>query len=170
MDIPCLIITDFDSLISENERPIFKGLEDSGYMISAKSKYIEAIDSAIKSGKEEDHRKLLKNSSNYLKSIRLNVFIFPSDLEFSLINKQNLTQAAKLLNEIKSESSNADYSKGYDLNAVRRNIGSKNIPFAPMEKPPFKRPYIHKKIAGLIEISKLSQELKSLVATRDELE
>ncbi|EQA82060.1 AAA domain protein [Leptospira alstonii serovar Pingchang str. 80-412] len=167
--IPFLIVTDFDSLLSENDRPILKGIEDAGFTVSNRKKIFDIIDVAVKSGKEDEHRKTSNNISKSLKDIGINVFIFPADLEFSLVNDSNLTQVGELLNKLKIPNSNADYTRGYDLMAIRRNIGSKNIPFLPMDKPPFKRPYVHKKIAELTDLNRLSVELKNLISVIDQL-
>ncbi|AYV57694.1 ATP-dependent endonuclease [Leptospira kmetyi] len=169
LSIPFLIVTDFDSLTSEADRPIFKGIESAGFNIPNKKKLIDQIDNAVKSGKEEEHRKIALSIKKAIKETGINVFIFPSDVEYSIVTDANLPQTASLLNELKLDSSKADYSKGYDLASIRRHIGSKNIPFAPMDKPPFKRPFIHRKIVDLIDPTRFSIDIKNLISSIEEM-
>jgi putative ATP-dependent endonuclease of the OLD family len=46
-----------------------------------------------------------------------------------------------------------NYEVGYDLNQLRRQLGSKGVPMNPMDKPPFKKPFVHQKVAETIEIA-----------------
>ncbi|TGN18859.1 ATP-dependent nuclease [Leptospira idonii] len=169
LKIPFLILTDFDSVTSDNDRALFTGIKKSKLDIKNEKKLIEAIDKAIQSTKESEHRSAATLATKTLRESNINAFILPSDLEYSLVSQDNLHQVCQILNRYKSTNNSNDYTKGFDLITIKRQIGSKGIPFNPMEKPQFKRPYVHKKIAESIDLNHCNPEIKSLLDAIDSL-
>jgi hypothetical protein len=59
----------------------------------------------------------------------------------------------KLGAQVTTATNNVDYTKGYDIADIRRQLGSKGVPLNPMNNAPFKRPFVHRKVAQTIDIS-----------------
>ena len=92
----------------------------------------------------------------------LNVFVFTSDLEYSLITAANKNAAAQVLTEVASN--NVDYTTGYDQTLLQRQLGSKGIPMNQMEKAPFKKMFIHRKVADTIDLDNSHSDIQRLIA------
>lgn len=93
--------------------------------------------------------------------------MFTSDLENSLITDQNKVVVGKLLTQIATNG--VDYTVGYDLNSLRRQIGSKGIPLNPLNQPLYKKPYIHRKIADTIDLDHSHPDVGRLLEAIDAL-
>jgi putative ATP-dependent endonuclease of OLD family len=164
--IPHLVVTDFDSITKSTERAIVAGARAAGYTFSGDNAFYAQVDSALDKG-EQDYRNVAISATEHFKATGLNVFVFTSDLEYALITDQNKEAAAKLLNEIAKN--DKDYTVGYDINTLRRLIGSKGIPLNPMERPPFKKPFVHRKIADTIDVVHPPVDIARLLAMIDSL-
>ncbi len=147
--IPHLIVTDFDSLTKPTDRAVIVGAEAAGYMLPGKAALHAKIDAALDRDEAEFNTAALEAKAQFA-AAGLNVFVFTSDLEYSLITAKNKTAAAQVLTDVATN--NVNYEVGYDLNQLRRQIGSKGVPLNAMEKPPFKKPFVHQKIAETIDI------------------
>lgn len=161
-NIPHLVVTDFDSLTTATDRAIVRGAKDAGYSHSSEAALRTTIDGALDKT-EADFLAAAEASEKYFKDAGLNVFIFTSDLEFSLINEHNKDAAAKILTA--ESTTGNDYSTGYSLIDLKKHIGSKGLPLNPIADPGFKKPYIHKKIAQTIDLKHAHGDLKRLLAT-----
>jgi len=164
--IPHLVITDFDSITKTTDRAIFTGARAAGYTIAGEQGLYSLIDNALDKG-EREFKNAARAASDSLTSSGINVFVFTSDLEFSIINNSNKNVAAEIMTEISTTGN--DYRQGYDINALRRQLGSKGVPLNPMEKPPFKKPFVHKKIAETIDLNHAHDDIQKLIATIDRL-
>ena len=89
------------------------------------------------------------------------MFVFTSDLEFSLINERNKSEVAKILTA-ESPTGN-DYTKGYSLLNLKQQIGSKGTPLNPINDPKFKKPYVHRKIAETIDLADAHPDIGRLL-------
>ncbi|HTV40479.1 MAG TPA: AAA family ATPase [Candidatus Sulfotelmatobacter sp.] len=155
-NIPHLVVTDFDSLTTDTDRAIIQGAHDAGYSHASRASLQSTADAALDKGESEFCTAALA-AEKYFKNAGLNVFIFTSDLEFSLITDHNKEATAKILT---SESATKnDYSTGYSLIDLKKQIGSKGVPLNPLANPTFKKPYIHKKIAESLDINHLHKDL-----------
>jgi putative ATP-dependent endonuclease of OLD family len=159
-NIPHLVVTDFDSLIAEAKRPIFTGAKDAGYSHSTMSAVTATIDAALDKT-EAEFIAAAATSEKYFKDAGLNVFVFTSDLEFSLITEHNKDAAAEILTAESTTGNN--YSKGYSLIDLKKRIGSKGVPLNALADPKFKRPYIHRKIADTIDLKHAHKDLMRLL-------
>jgi hypothetical protein len=158
--IPFMVVTDFDSLTKETDRAILTGLKAAGFTLAEKT-LIKEIDESILKG-ESEFRATAKNVSRTALKAGVNLFVFPSDLEFALINDANRVQAAEIMT---SESeSDVDYKTGYSVQDLKRHIGSKGLPITPNQSPVLKKPFVHKKIAQTIDLSTANPEIKSLLS------
>jgi len=166
LTIPHLIVTDFDSLTKDSERAIIRGLRGVNLRLPAKEEetLLRDIDSVVDKS-DKDFETIAKTISEKFKRIGVNLFIFTSDLEYSLVNKANIEKVHEILHEISS----TDYSSGYSIIDIKKQIGSKGIPLNPLSKPKFKKPYIHKKIAATIEIKTCHNDIKRLISMVKEL-
>lgn len=164
--IPHLVVTDFDSLTAPSQRPIIRGLEDAGYSLPKKMQLIAKVDGALDKG-EAEYAAAAEDASKSLASYGLEVFVFTSDLEYALITEKNKIEAAKVLTAITE--GQPDYTKGYDLNALRRAIGSKGLPIGTNNDPPLKIPYVHRKIANTINVQDCSPDFIRLLKMINDL-
>ncbi len=163
--IPFLIVTDFDSLIAADQRPMFKGAADAGFTHQTRQSVYNAIDLAQDKSEEEFERAAIM-AEDYFRSAKLNVFVFRSDLEFSLITENNKSLVAKILTD--ESSSENDYAQ-YSLHDLKKNIGSKGVPLNPLSNPKFKKPYIHQKIAETIDLRNADKDIGRLMEYIDSL-
>lgn len=164
--LPHLVVTDFDSLTKSSERAILVGAKAAGYALTGESTFHTKVDAALDKG-EAEFRAVAIDATAQFAAAGLAVFVFTSDLEHSLVTADNKNAAAAVLT--KEATNGVDYSTGYDLNAIRRQIGSKGVPLNPMDKPPFKKPYIHRKIAETIDLSKSHSDIERLLMAIDSL-
>ncbi len=158
--IPHLVVTDFDSLMATTERAILKGAKDAGYALVGEQRFIAKVDNAIDKH-EPEFRAVASEATSFFQESGLNVFVFTSDLEFSLITESNKREVATVLNTHGSRGAN--YSQGYDLGALKRLIGSKGIPLQPANDPQFKKPFIHRKIANTIDLADAHGDIERLL-------
>ncbi len=158
--IPHLVVTDFDSLTRSTDRAILVGAKAANYSLSGEAAFHASIDEVLDKS-DQEFGTVAKDATTRFAAAGLNVFVFTSDLENSLITASNKDATAKILTDFASNS--VDYSSGYDLNALKRLIGSKGIPLNPMNEPPFKKPFIHKKISDTIDINNPHQDLARLI-------
>jgi energy-coupling factor transporter ATP-binding protein EcfA2 len=149
-NIPHLIVTDFDSLTTSTDRAVIVGAEAAGYALPGKVALLAKIDAVLDKDEADFNAAALEAKAQFAAS-GLNVFVFTSDLEYSLLTAANKSAAAKVLTSVAA--SGVNYEVGYDLNQLRRQLGSKGVPLNPMNNPPFKKPFVHQKIAETIDIS-----------------
>lgn len=159
--IPHLVVTDFDSLTKETGRAILVGAKDGGYTLSGEASFHAKIDAALDKG-EAEFSSVVKDATALFDTSGLNVFVFTSDLENSLITVTNKDAAATILTEVATNG--VDYRTGYDLNALKRQIGSKGFPLNRMADPPFKKPFIHRKIADTVDMENPHPDIERLLA------
>lgn len=159
-NIPHLVVTDFDSLTAPG-RSIVTGARDAGYALSGEAAFYTQVDAVLDKG-EPEFEAVAKAATNFFASSNLNVFVFTSDLENSLISIQNKAAAAKVLTDVAANG--VDYSAGYDLLSLKRQIGSKGVPLNPMANPAFKKPFIHRKIADTIDLDDTHPDVDRLLA------
>lgn len=159
-NIPHLVVTDFDSLIADADRPILRGAKDAGYSHPSEMALRAIIDAALDKT-EAEFVAAAAASEKYFKDAGLNVFVFTSDLEFSLITDHNKDAAAKILTD--ENPTGKDYSKGYSLIDLKKHIGSKGVPLNALADPKFKKPFIHRKIAETIDLKHAHKDLNRLL-------
>jgi predicted ATP-dependent endonuclease of OLD family len=165
-NIPHMVVTDFDSLIANADRPILRGAKDAGYSHTSLSTVTATIDTALDKT-EAEFTAAATASEKYFKDAGLNVFVFTSDLEFSLITDHNKGAVAKILTtECPTKN---DYSNGYSLIDLKKNIGSKGVPLNGLADPKFKKPYIHSKIADTIDLKHAHKDLERLLELIEKL-
>lgn len=163
--IPHLVVTDFDSLTTSTDRAILVGAKAAGYAVAVDPLYAK-VDSALDKGEPEFSAAAIEAGAAFRTS-GLNVFVFTSDLEYSLVTAANRDAASGVLTNVATNGIN--YGQGYDLNQLRRLIGSKGVPLNPMDKPPFKKPFIHRKIAQTIDLRSAHGDIIRLLAAIDTL-
>jgi len=154
-----LIVTDFDSLTSGGERAIVRGIREAGYALTKESQFLKEVDDAVDKD-EAAYVSVATNATDFFKSAGIDVFVFTSDLEYALITDANKTVAAGILSSLDGKK---DYSKGYTLPQLRRVIGSKTIPIDANNDPPFKKPFIHKKIAEQTNLASAHPDIGRLL-------
>lgn len=157
-NIPHLVVTDFDSLTAESDRAIFRGAKDAGYHVQAENALFAQIDAAL-DRTEADFRSAVAAAEKGFKDAGLNVFVFTSDLEYSLITEGNKYAAARILTE--ASPSHSDFATGYSLLDLKKQIGSKGVPLNALADAKYKKPFIHKKIAESIDLSSSHPDLNS---------
>lgn len=158
--IPHLVVTDFDSLTKETDRAVLAGAKAAGYSIQAEHALHAKIDAAI----EKDDSAFVtvaEEVATLFDSVGLKVFVFTSDLEYALVTKENKDAVAGILTEIVNKKT--DYTVGYSIELIKRQIGSKGVPMNPMSQPPFKKPFIHRKIAETIDLSSAHPDVTRLL-------
>jgi putative ATP-dependent endonuclease of OLD family len=163
--IPHLVVTDFDSLTASTDRAIVTGAKAAGYTFATDPLYAK-VDAVLDKG-EAEFLTVAVEAREAFKASGLNLFVFTSDLENSLITASNKDAAAAVLTEVATNGVN--YAQGYDLNMLRRQIGSKGVPLNAMREPPFKRPFIHRKIANTIDLGNAHPDITRLLAAVDAL-
>jgi len=162
--MPHLVVTDFDSLTTSTGRAIQTGAKAAGVSLVGEATLNAKVDAALDHG-EAEFSAAAKAASETFGAAGLPVFVFSSDLERTLITSANKEKAIRILNE--SSTTGADYSTGYDLVALRRLIGSKGIPLNPANDPPFKKPYLHRKLAQTIDLANPHPDIARLLAAID---
>ncbi|MBI3560248.1 MAG: AAA family ATPase [Gammaproteobacteria bacterium] len=158
--IPHLVVTDFDSLTKSTERAVLVGAKAAGYVLTGEALFHTKVDAALDK-EEAEFSEVSIEATTLFKSAGLNVFVFTSDLEYALIATTNKAAAARVLTEVSNNG--VDYSSGYDLNMLKRQIGSKGVPMNAMDKPPFKKPFIHRMIADTIELHNSHADIQRLL-------
>jgi putative ATP-dependent endonuclease of the OLD family len=161
-----LVVTDFDSLTKSTERAILVGAKAAGYSITQELSFHAKVD-AVLDKSEKDFSAIATEASSFFTSAGLNVFVFTSDLEHALLTDENKVEAAKILNMVNTSAT--DYTTGYDLTQLRRLIGSKSVPLNPSADQPFKKPYIHKKIASTIDLTACHPDILRLLDAIEKL-
>ena len=164
--IPHLVVTDFDSLTKSTERAVFVGVKAAGYSLTGEAAFHSKVDIALDKG-EAEFSEVATDATALFNSAGLNVFVFTSDMENALITSANKAAVAQVLTEVATNG--VDYSSGYDLNMLKRQIGSKGIPMNAMDKAPFKRPFIHRKIADTIDLDDPHPDIRRLLAVIETL-
>ena len=164
--IPHLVVTDFDSLTKSTERAVLVGAKAAGYSLTGEAAFYSKVDAALDKG-EVEFAEVAIAATPLFNSAGLNVFVFTSDLENALITSTNKAAAAQVLTEVATN--DVDYSSGYDLNMLKRQIGSKGIPMNAMDKAPFKRPFILRKIADTIDLDDPHPDIQRLLAVIEAL-
>ncbi len=164
--IPHLVVTDFDSLTKSTERAVLVGAKAAGYPIAGGAAFHAKVD-AVLDKDEASFEAVAAEATVELAAVGLNVFVFSSDLENTLITSANKDAAATVL--MKVANNGVDYTTGYDLNTLKRQIGSKGVPLNPMDKPPFKKPFIHRKIAGTIDLARAHPDITRLLVAIESL-
>jgi energy-coupling factor transporter ATP-binding protein EcfA2 len=159
-DIPHLIVTDFDSLTKSTERAVIVGAEAAGYALPGKAALHAKIDDSLDKD-EADFNAAALEAKTHFAAAGLNVFVFTSDLEYSLVTAANKSAAAKVITSVATNGVN--YEVGYDLNQLRKLLGSKGVPMNPMNTPPFKKPFVHQKIADTIDIATSHPDVQRLL-------
>lgn len=112
-------------------------------------------------------RTLVKGDFIKRRALMLNMFVFSSDLEYSLITAANKVAAAKVMTEVAANGNN--YATGYSLDDLRRQIGSKGVPMKKNEDATFKKPFIHRKIADTIDLDNSHSDISRLIAAIEAL-
>jgi len=159
-NIPHLVVTDFDSLTTSTDRAVIVGAEAAGYSLSGKAALHTKVDAALDKD-EADFNAAAVEAKTQFATAGLNVFVFTSDLEYSLVTAANKSAAAKVLTSVATN--NVNYEVGYDLNQLRRQLGSKGVPMNPMDRPPFKKPFVHQKMAETIDIANAHDDIGRLL-------
>ena len=165
-EIPHLVVTDFDSLTTSTQRAVLVGAKAAGYPIVGEAALHVVIDAALDKD-ELQFREAANEAEKKLRAAGLNTFVFTSDLEYALLTAANKDAAAKEMNACGLNTT--DYTKGYDLNQLRRQLGSKGVPLNPMDQPPFKKPFVHRKIAATIDLSNAHSDIDRLIAAIEAL-
>lgn len=158
--IPHLVVTDFDSITASTDRAIFVGAKDAGYKLTREGDIFTKIDAALDKD-EGEFSNAASEAKKYFESVGLNTFIFTSDLENALITADNKEAVGKIFSSVATNG--VDYTKGYDINGLRRQMGSKGVPLNPMDKPPFKKPFIHKKVADTLNLDQAHPDIGGLL-------
>jgi len=164
--IPHLVVTDFDSLTKSTERAILAGAKAAHYSLSGELAFHSKVDAAMDKD-EKTFQSIANDATSFFETAGLNVFVFTSDLEFSLINAENQQAAASVLTA--STTTGTDYSSGYSLDMLRKQIGSKGVPMSSNDQTPFKKPYIHEKIAKTIELANAHPDINRLLDAIEKL-
>lgn len=165
--IPHLIVTDFDSLTKSTERAVLTGAKEAGYVLAGEAAFLTKVDSALDKG-EPEFTDAAVNATTIFGSAGLNVFVFSSDLEYSLITATNKAAASTVLTSL-SKTGN-DFSHGYSLDDLRRQIGSKGLPMKKNEDATFKKPFVHQKIAATIALENSHPDIARLIAAIEALQ
>ncbi len=164
--IPHLVVTDFDSLTTSTDRAVLVGAKAAGYTLTGEVPFRSKIDVALDKD-EAQFNTVATEATTLFSGAGLSVFVFTSDLEYSLITTSNKDAAAKVLTEVATNG--IDYRTGYDINQLRRQLGSKGVPLNPIGSPSFKKPFIHRKIADTIDLANPHSDIKRLLAAIEAL-
>lgn len=158
--IPHLVVTDFDSLTKETDRAVLAGAKAAGYALSGEPAFHSKIDASVDKD-ETAFASTAMEAANVFGASGLNVFVFTSDLEYAILNSSNRKAVAQVLNG--AATNGIDYSTGYSVDLLRKQIGSKGIPMNGIDKPQFKKPFIHEKIAKTIDLNHAHADIKRLL-------
>lgn len=164
--IPHLVVTDFDSLTKSTERAVIVGAKAAGYLLVGEPAFHMKVDAVLDKG-EAEFSAVATEAAALFNSAGLNVFVFSSDLENSLITAENKVAAAKILTDVAANGNN--YAVGYSLDDLRRQIGSKGVPMKKNEDATFKKPFIHRKIADTIDLANPHSDVTRLIAAIEAL-
>lgn len=164
--IPHLVVTDFDSLTKSTERAVLVGAKAAGYLLTGEAAFHTKVDTALDKG-EAEFTEVAVEAAMLFNSGGLNVFVFSSDLEYSLITAANKIAAAKVMTEVAANGK--DYAVGYGLDDLRRQIGSKGVPMKKNEDATFKKPFVHRKIADTIDLANPHSDISRLIAAIEAL-
>jgi putative ATP-dependent endonuclease of OLD family len=166
LKIPFLVVTDFDSLTKENGRAILRGTEDAGVAVANVGTIHQAVDNAL----DKDER-AFRGAGDWamaaLQKAGLDVFVFTSDIEYTLLTDANFKDATKIMSQ--EADGNKDYSAGYDLMQLKRTLGSKGVPLNKMAEPPLKKVYVHAMIAETIDPASCHPDLHNLLNKIEQL-
>jgi len=154
-----LVVTDFDSLTTSGERAVIRGIKEAGYTLTRENNFLKEVDDAIDKD-EEAYTKVAETATTFFKSAGIDVFVFTSDLEYSLAVESSKETIGKILSAVDEKK---DYTKGYTLSQIRRLIGSKTIPLNANTDAPFKKPFIHKKISETIDLDAAHPDIGRLL-------
>ena len=166
--IPHLVVTDFDSLTKNTDRAILVGAKAAGYKLTGEVAFNSSVDTVLDKVDETEFSTIATEATTKFALAGLNVFVFTSDLENSLITTENKDAAAKVLTT--EAIKKTDYGKGYGLVELKQQIGSKGIPLRKNDDAIFKKPYIHRKIADTIDINNPHQDIARLLQAIKELQ
>ena len=155
-----LVVTDFDSLTAGAERAIIRGTKDAGYILPKEAQFLKDVDDAIDKD-EEAYSRVASQATTFFKAAGVDVFVFTSDLEFALVTEGSKVAVGEMLSRVDPTK---DYSKGYTLPELRRLIGSKTIPISANSEPPFKKPFVHRKIAEIVDLGSAHADIRRLLA------
>jgi putative ATP-dependent endonuclease of OLD family len=158
--IPHLVVTDFDSITKSAERAVMVGAKAAGYTLTGELAFHTTVD-AVLDKSEPEFSAVAREATAFFKSAGLNVFVFTSDLENSLITAANKDATAQILTDVANNG--LDYKTGYDLIQLKRAIGSKGVPLNAAADPPFKKPFIHRKIANTIDFADAHPDITRLL-------
>lgn len=158
--IPHLVVTDFDSLLKEHDRAIISGLRAAGCTLDVNS-LCQEIDKVIDKSQESEYEKVARGCEKIFKDHGFNVFIFTSDLEFSLITDKNKDKAIEIMTQ--ESKSKKDYKTGYDILTLKKHLGSKGVPLNPFKEQELKIPYVLKKISETIDINNCHGDISRLI-------
>lgn len=164
--IPHLIVTDYDSLTKSTDRAILTGAKDAGYTLTGESGFITKIDAALDKG-EDEFMNVATTATDFFNSAGLKVFVFSSDLEYSLVTSNNKVEVSSILSNLSTTGN--DYTKGYGLDDLRRQIGSKGVPIKKNDDSPFKKPFVHRKIADTINFESAHPDIARLITAIEAL-
>ena len=158
--IPHLVVTDFDSLTKSTDRAVLVGAAAAGYELSEKPLHA-VVDRALAQTTAQEFTAAAVTASDSFRAAGLNVFVFTSDLEYSLVSSANVAAVGAVLNSVAT--GGADYRTGYTLAQIQRALGSKGVPLGVNGEPPFKKPFIHEKVAHTIELSTAHPDISRLL-------
>jgi putative ATP-dependent endonuclease of OLD family len=158
--IPHIVITDFDSLTKSPDRAVLVGAKAAGYSLPGETAFHAKVDGVLEKS-EADFMAIATEATKYFKTAGLDVFVFTSDVENALITASNKDAAGKILTE--HAANGADYNTGFDVMALRRTIGSKGTPLNPSANPPFKKPFVHRKLANTIDLDDAHPDIGRLL-------
>lgn len=164
--IPHLVVTDFDSLMKSTDRAVLFGAKAAGYLLTGEAAFHTKVDQVVDKG-EAEFAEVAADATTLFNAAGLNVFVFSSDLEYSLITAANKLAAAKVMTDVATNGK--DYAVGYSLDDLRRQIGSKGVPMKRNDDATFKRPFIHRKIAGTIDLADSHADISRLIAAIEAL-
>ena len=164
--IPHLIVTDFDSLTKDTDRAILVGARAAGYTLAGEPAFHARIDQAVDKD-EEKYAEVAVEATGFFATAGLNVFVFTSDLEYALLDDSNVSKAALILKTVATNG--VDYTTGYNRDMLRRQIGSKGIPINGIDKPLFKRPFIHESLSKTIELESAHPDINRLLSAIENL-
>lgn len=164
--IPHLVVTDFDSLTKSTDRAIIVGAKAGGYSLTGETAFHTKVDAVLDKG-EAEFSTVAAEATNLFVAVGLNVFVFTSDLENSLITAANKDAVAGVLTQAATNGN--DYKTGYSLDDLKRQIGSKGVPLKKNEDAAFKKPFIHRKIADTIDLDNSHPDIGRLLAAIESL-
>ena len=142
------------------------GAKAAGYLLTSETTFHAKVDTVLDKG-EAEFSEVAVDATALFDSAGLNVFVFTSDLEYSLITAANKVAAAKVMTEAAANGNN--YAVGYSLDDLRRQIGSKGVPMKKNEDATFKKPFIHRKIADTIDLDNSHSDISRLIAAIEAL-